>query len=147
MILRRWNVEQQGTNTGIAIILPMSEGETSAQSEAEIDGRLKRLAEFYGQVPFVSRMLSESPDLFLPFSDLSRQLLLEPKHLTLKEMELASVAASSALGSEHCLAVHIPQALKVGATKDEVLEAILIGSFMAMTKSQAVALRKLAEQK
>ena len=122
-------------------------GLSAAQTEAEIKKRLQRIAEFYGQVPFVSQTLADHPDLFLPFSDLSRRLLVEPQHLSLKEMELASVAAGSALGSEHCLGVHIPQALKVGASRDEVMEAIMIGSFMAMAKGQSVGLRKLAEQK
>jgi AhpD family alkylhydroperoxidase len=118
----------------------------ATQTDLEIKMRLKRLADFYGQVPFVSTSLSQHPDLFLPFSDLSQRLLLEPKHLSLKEMELAAVAAGTALGSEHCLNVHIPQAIKVGASKDEVREAIMVGSFMAMTKGQSVALRKLADQ-
>jgi 4-carboxymuconolactone decarboxylase len=124
-----------------------STGTRAAQTDAEIKKRLKRLGEFYGQVPFVSTALAEHPDVFLPFSDLSRRLLLEPKHLSLKEMELAAVAAGTALGSEHCLNVHVPQAIKVGASKDEVMEAIMVGSFMAMTRGQSVALRKLAEQK
>jgi alkylhydroperoxidase/carboxymuconolactone decarboxylase family protein YurZ len=51
------------------------------------------------------------------------------------------------LGSEHCLGVHIPQALKEGASKEAVMEAIMVGSFMAMTKGQSIGLRKLAEQK
>lgn len=115
--------------------------------EAEIKKRLKRLADFYGEAPFVSRKLSESPDLFLPFSDLSRRLLMEPDHLSLKEMEIAAVAASAALGSEHCLNVHIPQALKLGVTKDELMEVIMVATFMAMTRGQSIALRKLADQR
>jgi AhpD family alkylhydroperoxidase len=127
--------------------MPKRAEKADAKTRAEIERRLDRLADFYGQVPFVPKTLSEHPDLFMPFSDLSKRLLLEPKYLSLREMELASVAASAALGSEHCLNVHIPQALKVGATKGEIMESIMIGSFMAMTKGQSVALRKLSEQK
>lgn len=127
--------------------MPERAEKADAQTEAEIKKRLARLTDFYGQVPFVPQTLSEHPDIFIPFSDLSKRLLLEPKYLSLRDMELASVAASAALGSEHCLNVHIPQALKVGATKEEVMESIMIGTFMAMTKGQSVALRKLAEQK
>lgn len=111
----------------------------------EIKKRLRQLEEFYGFVPFVSDTLSNNPDIFIPFSDLSRRILVEPKHISTKEMELAAVAAGAALGSEHCLNVHMPQALRVGATREEVLEAALVGAFMAMTKSQSVSLRKLAE--
>ncbi len=114
--------------------------------EDEIKKRLKKLADFYGEAPFVSRKLAENPDVFLPFSDLSRRLLMEPGHLSMKEMEIAAVAASAALGSEHCLNVHIPQALKFGATREELTEVIMVATFMAMTRGQSIALRKLAEQ-
>jgi alkylhydroperoxidase/carboxymuconolactone decarboxylase family protein YurZ len=36
-------------------------------------------------------------------------------------------------------------ALQAGATKDEILESILIGSYMSMTRSQSYALREYAE--
>jgi AhpD family alkylhydroperoxidase len=114
--------------------------------EKEIKKRLDRLAEIYGEAPLVSRQLAESPDMFIPFTDLSKRLLLEPVHLSLKEMEIAAVAASAALGSEHCLNVHIPQAIKLGVTKEELREVIMIATFMAMTRGQSVAFRKLAEQ-
>jgi AhpD family alkylhydroperoxidase len=117
-----------------------------AGTDAEIKRRLQRLAEIYGEVPLVSRKLADSPEIFLPYTDLSKRLLLEPEHLSKKEMEIAAVAASVALGSEHCLNVHIPQAIKMGATKEELMEIIMIASFMAMTKGQSVAFRKLDEQ-
>ncbi len=139
--------QESNTYSASYLLMPESTETIAAQTDAEIKKRLKRLADFYGQVPFVSTSLAQHPDVFLPFSDLSKRLLLEPKHLSLKEMELAAVAASTALGSEHCLNVHIPQALRVGASRDEVMEAIMVGSFMAMTKGQSVGLRKLAEQK
>lgn len=120
--------------------------EQNAEMRDEIERRLKRQEEFYGFPTFVAKYLSEQPDLFIPFTDLTKRLLMEPRYLSLREMELAAVAASAALGSEHCLNVHVPQAVKVGASKEEVVEAVMIGSLMAMTKGQSVALRKLAEQ-
>ncbi|MDW5562835.1 MAG: carboxymuconolactone decarboxylase family protein [Methanomassiliicoccus sp.] len=118
----------------------------SPEVEAEIKRRLKRMAEVYGEVPLVSEVLAASPDLFLPFTDLSKRLLLEPQYLSSKEMEIAAVAASVALGSEFCLNVHLPRALKTGATREELIEVIMIASFMSMTKAQSVAFRKLDEQ-
>jgi len=52
-----------------------------------------------------------------------------------------AVAAGSALASQHCLSIHLEAAIKAGANDDEILESVLIGSFMAMTRSQSVALR------
>jgi len=81
----------------------------------------------------------------LPYSDLTDRVLLNPKHLDKKTAELAVIAATSALSGEHCLAVHLAQAMKYGASKDEIVEAMMIGAFMSMTVSQSVSLRKLKE--
>jgi len=86
-----------------------------------------------------------TPTLFIPYTDLSRRLIIEPQHLSMKEMELAAVSAGAALGSEHCLNVHIPQAKKFGASREEIIETVMIGCFMAMTKGQSIAFRKLDE--
>ncbi len=112
----------------------------------EMEKRLKSIAKHYGQVPLVCNVLSDSPDLFVPYTDLSRRLLLEPGRLTPREAELAAVAAGAALASEHCLDVHIAQAMKCGAEREDVLEAIMIGSFMAMTCGLSVGLRKLQDK-
>lgn len=113
--------------------------------QGEMERRLRAQEDFYGFQPFLSNFLSKYPDLFMAYTELSGRLLLEPKHLGLKEMELASVSAGAALGSDHCLNVHIPQALKVGATKEEVVEAIMVGALMSMTKGLSTSFRKLAE--
>ncbi|MBQ7621080.1 MAG: carboxymuconolactone decarboxylase family protein [Candidatus Methanomethylophilaceae archaeon] len=49
------------------------------------------------------------------------------------------------MGGAHCLRVQIDHAIKAGATEDEVLETIMIGSFMSMTRSQSYALRAFAD--
>jgi AhpD family alkylhydroperoxidase len=117
-----------------------------AEVQKEIEKRLKRIAKHYGQMPLVCSTLAEKPDLFVPYTDLSRRLLLEPENLSKREAELAAVAAGAALASEHCLDLHISQALKSGASREDVLEAIMIGTFMAMTCGLSVGLRKLQEK-
>lgn len=116
-----------------------------AEMRREMEKRLRRQVEFYGFQPFLTTFLSQYPDLFMAYTDLTGRLLVEPKHLSLKEMELASISAGAALGSENCLNVHIGQALKVGATKEEVVEAMMIGGLMAMTRGLSTSFRKLAE--
>jgi AhpD family alkylhydroperoxidase len=113
--------------------------------ESEVARRLKETKEFFGTVPFVPGFLSTRPDIFIPYHDLSKRVMLSPPHLDPKTSELAAVAAGSAVASEHCLNVHIEAAFNAGATKDEILESIMMGAFMSLTKSQAVALRKLDE--
>ena len=113
--------------------------------ESEVERRLKETKEFFGTVPFVPQFLSTRPDIFIPYHDLSKKVMLKPDHMDRKTSELAAVAAGSAVASEHCLNVHIEAAFNAGASKDEILEAIMMGAFMSLTKSQSIALRKLEE--
>ena len=116
-------------------------------SQKNVQRILERIEKVYGHVTLVSEVLSQRPDLFIPFSDLSSAIMFKPKFMDQKTMELAAIAAGSALGAEHCLTVHFKQAAKYGASEDEMFDAIMVGAMMAMTASQAVAYRKLAEFK
>ena len=116
-------------------------------SQKNVQRILERIEKVYGHVTLVSEVLSQRPDLFIPFSDLSSSIMFKPKFMDQKTMELAAIAAGSALGAEHCLTVHFKQAAKYGASEDEMFDAIMVGAMMAMTASQAVAYRKLAEYK
>jgi AhpD family alkylhydroperoxidase len=119
--------------------------EVDEKVEREVQRRLVELERLYGRVPLVAQVLSERPDIFLAYSDYSDATLNRPMHLDRKTAELAAVAAGSALASQHCLVVHLEAAVKAGANDDEILESVLIGSFMAMTRSQSVALRMFQE--
>lgn len=104
---------------------------------------LARVREEYGFVPLVSEMMSARPDIYLPYSEMSSGLFFRPRHLDRRTAELAAIAAGAALGSENCLGVHIPQALKLGLSEDEIMEAMFVGSFMSMNRSNSIALRCL----
>ena len=119
----------------------MKTGKTDIGSQ--VARRLEETKEFFGTVPFVPRFLSTRPDIFIPYHDLSKRVMFKPAHLDRKTSELAAVAAGSAVASEHCLNIHIEAAFNAGASKDEILEAIMMGAFMSLTKSQSIALRKL----
>jgi len=127
----------------------MVEGNTESDSYSDehVQRVLDRVRKVYGQVPLVSDVLSKRPDMFIPYSDLSSAVLFKPKFMDQKSMELAAIAAGSALGAEHCLMVHFKQAAKYGASEDEMFDAVMVGAMMAMTASQAVAYRKLDEFK
>jgi 4-carboxymuconolactone decarboxylase len=116
-------------------------------SEEHVQRVLGRVKKVYGQVPLVSEVLSKHPDMFIPYSELSSAILFKPRFMDQKSMELAAIAAGSALGAEHCLMVHFKQAAKYGASEDEMFDAVMVGAMMAMTASQAVAYRKLIEFK
>ena len=98
----------------------------------------------YGFIPVVNQVLSERPDLFIPNAELSRAVLEGDGVMERKQRFLCAVAAATAIGGEYCVDVQMKHAIEAGATKDEVLESIAIGSMMAMTRAQSYALRKYA---
>ncbi len=120
----------------------MAEGE-----EARVRRVLERAKEEYGFVPLVSEVMSDRPDLFLPYSEISAGLFFRPKHMDRQTVELAAITAGAALGSENCLGVHIPQAFKLGVSEEAVLEAMILGAFMSMNRSNSIAFRCLKAAK
>ncbi|MBI4559374.1 MAG: carboxymuconolactone decarboxylase family protein [Candidatus Hydrogenedentes bacterium] len=48
-----------------------------------------------------------------------------------KTKELISVAAGSLLRCEHCVKAHVADALRAGATKEEIAEALTVASLLA----------------
>jgi AhpD family alkylhydroperoxidase len=115
--------------------------------EERVQRILDRVKAEYGQVTLVSEVLSKRPDMFIPYSELSNAVMFKPKFLDQKSMELAAIAAGSALGADHCLMVHFRQAAKYGASEGEIFDAVMVGAMAAMAASQAVAFRKLKEYK
>ncbi len=112
------------------------------EQRALADKILKSIEEAYGFVPLVNQVLSERPDLFIPSSGIGRAALEgKDKVLDSKMSYLCAVSAATAIGAEHCARVQTTHAKAAGATREEVLEAMFIGSYMSMTKSQSYALR------
>lgn len=109
------------------------------------DEIIARIREEYGFVPVVNQVLSERPDLFLPSANLSRAVLEGDGELERKQRFLCAVSAATAIGGEYCVKVQSQHAIEAGATRDEVLEAMTIGSYMAMTRAQSYAFRRYAE--
>lgn len=104
---------------------------------------LEAIQKAYGFVPVVNQVLSTRPDIFLPMADASKAIL-ERGDLDGKTKALCAVAAASAVCGEYCVDVQMRHAKDRGATQDEVLEAIMVGCYMAMTRSQSYALRRFA---
>ncbi|MEN6466085.1 MAG: carboxymuconolactone decarboxylase family protein [Syntrophaceae bacterium] len=73
-----------------------------------------------------ARLEKEAPDLFQGFNDLMKCYY---KHGSLdrRQKELMAVTASIATRCIPCLANHANNAIRAGATRDEVLEAAAIG--------------------
>ncbi|MCQ2056347.1 MAG: carboxymuconolactone decarboxylase family protein [archaeon] len=104
---------------------------------------LNAIEKQYGFIPLVNQVLSERPDIFVPSVNLANAILEnDNQRLDSKTKYLCAVSAAAASGGEYCLEVHAKHALSAGATKEDIFEAILIGSFITMTKAQSYAFRK-----
>jgi len=111
------------------------------------DKILKAIEESYGFVPVVNKVMSERPDVFVPYVNFGQSILDRTDGaVPRKDRFLLAVSAAAAVGGEHCLRVQIKHAREAGASKDEILESILIGSYMSMTRSQSYALRAYADE-
>jgi len=107
---------------------------------------LKAIEARYGFVPLVNQVMSKDPDLFIPTANLSKAVFeSETKKLDARTTYLCSVAAATALGAEHCIRAQGTHAKEAGITKDEMMEAMVIGSYMAMTRAQSYSFRVLQD--
>lgn len=92
----------------------------------------------YTEVPFLLRQMQQSPRRFIPAA---LRALAGEGVLDRRTAELVAVAAAAAQMCEHCLRVHMEEALHHGASPDEILEALLIAARIAESSTNAVSLR------
>ncbi|MDH5639165.1 MAG: carboxymuconolactone decarboxylase family protein [Nitrospinota bacterium] len=113
------------------------------KGEEAVEETLAAMRKIYGDVPLVARVLSEEKDYFLSSIIKNRGILhRENGPLDEKTMELVVISAATALRCDHCLDVHIKQAMKVGATKEEILQTILAACAIMENSGRATAFRK-----
>ena len=119
---------------------------TPEEERAIADRILEKIEEQYGFVPLVNQVLSERPDLFIPNSNLGKAVLeSDSKRLDKKTSYLIAMACATALGAEHCARVQGTHAKEAGASRDEILEAMTIASYMALNRSQSYGFRAFKE--
>lgn len=78
---------------------------------------------------YTSKLSTALPDLMKNFYALSKASS-EPGALDAKTKELIALAISVATHCDDCIAFHTHSALKVGATKAEILEMLGVNVFM-----------------
>jgi len=97
--------------------------------------------EMLGSLPFIFPVLKERPEYFA-LTGIADQMVCRPGHLSPKTAELVAVAAAAGAGADQCLRVHIKAAVKEGAHRDEIYDAILIAATIGKTRVLAPALRE-----
>jgi 4-carboxymuconolactone decarboxylase len=98
-----------------------------------------------GGVGFVLGMLKRRPKVFNPFVLKGLNLYKDPHALDRKTAELVAVSAAAALRCEHCVEAHMGQAVKAGASLDELLDTILISGAISDSATLSVAMRKFKQ--
>ncbi|MDH5755455.1 MAG: carboxymuconolactone decarboxylase family protein [Nitrospinota bacterium] len=113
------------------------------KGEEAVEETLATMRKIYGDVPLVARVLSEEKHYFLSSIIKNRGILhREDGPLDKKTMELVVISAAAALRCDHCLDVHIKQAQKAGATREEILQTILAACAIMENAGRATAFRK-----
>jgi AhpD family alkylhydroperoxidase len=102
---------------------------------------LAEVAARYGEAPLVARVLAEWPSVYVPTA-LKNQAIVRESPLGWRVAELVAVGAAAALQCEHCTRTHAEQALRAGASADDVLAAMLIAGAIAESSVQSYAFRE-----
>jgi AhpD family alkylhydroperoxidase len=100
--------------------------------------------EMLGTVPFIFTILRDRPDTFA-LSAIADYRISRPASLDPKTAELIAVAAAAGSGADSCLKVHMGAALKEGASRDELLDTLLIAAMIGKTRVLASSLRRFRE--
>jgi AhpD family alkylhydroperoxidase len=103
---------------------------------------LEMIKKRYGTIPFIYQIMARRPDILLSNIEQTK-VIGEPKYITPKIAELAAISAAAALKCDHCIRLHIDQALKKGSTIDEIFEIIMIAGHISKAAALAVSFREL----
>jgi AhpD family alkylhydroperoxidase len=109
-------------------------------SKCDVEEMFLKLEAYFGFVPKIFQVLAENPKALKAYVEKSEVLMMDESLPPLTK-EFISIGAASALGAEHCLATHLEAARNFGATNDQLLLAIMMGSIIAETKALATSLR------
>lgn len=109
-----------------------------------VDEILKSMKEEYGDIPFIAKSMgSRRPEAFV-FNALQTLFIMkQPKAVSQKTAELLAISAAAAIGCEYCVDFHVRAATHLGASEDEIFDAIMIAGLMSQTSKLSVGLRKL----
>jgi AhpD family alkylhydroperoxidase len=106
---------------------------------------MKVIEEEYGKVPLIFRRMGERPEVLISHL-LYKGTVAETSPLDPKYVELISMAVGAALKCPHCTGYHMQAALKMGASREEILEVILLSGMISNSSVLANAYRIVDEK-
>jgi len=105
---------------------------------------LREIESEYGRVPLIFEQMAERPEVLISHL-LYKGAVVETSSLEPKFIELISLAVGAALKCTHCVEYHMQSAMAKGATRDEILEVILIAGLLANSAVLADAYRVIGD--
>ena len=111
--------------------------------EDVVDELLDAVEKYYGEVPYILQFLKDTPELLVPKILYDSAIIREFKRLDPQTIELISIGVSAAIKCDHCLRMHIRIAEKLGLSKEEIFDAILIAGTLSNATVLAYSTRVL----
>jgi AhpD family alkylhydroperoxidase len=99
----------------------------------------------YGRVPLIFKRMGERPEVLISHL-LYKGTVAQTSPLDPKYVELISMAVGAALKCPHCTSYHMQAAIRMGATREEVLEVILLSGMISNSSVLANAYRIFDEK-
>jgi len=94
-----------------------------------------------GKVPYLYKALARRPDLLLKTVEQGGTIR-KPRFIEPKTAELVVVSAAAVLRCKPCLNLHMEEALRMGASLDEIFEVIFIAGLISKASTLADSLRE-----
>ena len=109
------------------------------------DEWMKAIEVEYGRVPLIFKRMGERPEVLISHL-LYKGTVAQTSPLDPKYVELISLAVGAALKCPHCTGYHMQAAIKMGASREEILEVILLAGMISNSSVLANAYRIIDEK-
>ena len=106
---------------------------------------MQNIEKEYEKAPLIFKRMAERPEVLISHL-LYKSSVTETSSLDPKYVELISLAVGAALHCQHCTSYHMQTAVKKGATREEVLEVILLAGMISNSSVLANAYRIFDEK-
>ncbi len=117
----------------------------SAGSEETCAGWMRSIEQEYGKVPLIFQRMAERPEVLISHL-LYKDAVVKTSSLDPKHFELICLAVGAALKCPHCTGYHMQSALRMGASREEILETVLIAGLISNSSVLANAYRVIDEK-
>lgn len=97
----------------------------------------------YGEIPYILDFMKDMPELLIPKVMYDNSIMREFERLEPETIELICIGVASALRCDHCLKMHIRVARRLGLSKEQIFDAILIGGALSNASVLAEGTRAL----